>query len=541
MSSIGPFKSGDPSDAQRAGLENIISDLRVAARQQSGVTLSDGLIWGVDSFDALSRGACDSALNTTLFRSESERGEYDWIADQFERLALIGRQIGERIVDDDSIPRDKRAHVIAYAILLTGHDAKWRQIAGRGQGSASQHHALLSRALAAGLSDVIVNVRIEGETIETTVESLYARALLLDRLASGNLSARQIEILDNWLAAWMPALMISQDALENEACLCTDLDEAAGLKTSSIARNRLVHENHERYGQRNLRNLHQRADRQIYLPIAPLLRQLDRAIEYFHQGLIFPGFGLGMTFRIEEHLGVIDYLTREFSLLEHDATEKSARHPVKAGIDVDVYFGMNDIVSRAIGANTVQPLVTPAARDYYFGRQDGIAKRFVETSEFAPFDPAKKVLQVLDVSESGLGLAMSAPEAEHVQVGDLAAIRLDLSMPVLLGMVSRKALLPGGSRHVVGINFISKRAKPLMLEYPPEGETLRPPASAIYVPGEDESGRGDSIVASETVYRANNRFQVQIGDDKFVVSLARIKKQGRGWKMAAFDVHAADD
>lgn len=32
MSAVGPFKSGDPSDAQRAGLENIISDLRVASR-----------------------------------------------------------------------------------------------------------------------------------------------------------------------------------------------------------------------------------------------------------------------------------------------------------------------------------------------------------------------------------------------------------------------------------------------------------------------------------------------------------------------------
>ncbi|MBL8522692.1 MAG: hypothetical protein JNN20_03270 [Betaproteobacteria bacterium] len=525
MSAVGPFKSGDPSDAQRAGLENIISDLRVASRQQSGVSLSDGLIWGVDAFDALSRGACDSALNTTLFRSESERGEYDWIADQFERLALIGRQIGERVVDDDAIDRDKRAHVIAYAILLTGHDAKWRQIAGRGQGSASQHHALLSRALAAGLSDVIVNVRIEGEAIETTVESLYARALLLDRLASGNLSPRQIEILDNWLAAWMPALMISQDALEGEACLCADLDDTQGLRISTLA---------------HMRDPRTRGHRHIYLPIAPLLRQLDRAIEYFHQGLIFPGFGLGMAFRIEEHLGVIDYLSREFSLLEHDATEKSARHPVKQGIDVEVYFGMNDIASRAIGVNTVQPLAVPAARDYYFGRQDGRAKRFVETSEFAPFDPSKKVLQVLDVSESGLGLAMSTPEAEHVQVGDLAAIRLDLAMPVLLGMVSRKALLPGGTRHVIGINFISKRAKPLLLEYADDGETARPPASAIYVPGEDESGRGDSIVASESVYRPNNRFQVQIGEDKFAVSLTRIKKQGRGWKMAAFDVLPAD-
>ena len=521
MSAAGQFRQGQAGDAQRAGLESIIADLRVAARQQLGGALSDALVWAVDAFDALSRGACDSALNTILFRSETERGEYDWIADQFERLAVVGRQIGERVVDDDAIATDKRAHAIAYAILLTGHDAKWRQIAGRGPGSASQHHALLSRALGVGLSDVIVSVRIEGEAIETTVESLYARALLHDRLASGNLSARQIEILDNWLAAWMPALMISHEALENEACLCTDLDQTYGLGVASG-----THGNQAR----------PHPGRQIFLPIAPLLRQLDRAIEYFHQGMIFPGFGLGMTFRIEEHLGVINYLTREFSLLEQDATEKSARHPVKTGIDVEVYFGMNDIVSRAIGVNTASPLMLPATRDYPIAhRGDGVG-RFVETSEFAPFDPARKVLQVLDVSESGLGLAISGPEAEHIQVGDLAAVRLDAALPVLLGIVSRKALLPGGTRDVIGINFISKQARPVMLEYPLEGETLRPPASAIYVPGEDESGRGDSIVASESIYRANPRFQVQIGDERFTILFGRIKKQGRGWRMAAFDV-----
>lgn len=525
LSAAGQFRPEQPGDAQRAGLESIISDLRVAARQQSGGALSDALIWAVDAFDALSRGACDSALNTTLFRSEAERGEYDWIADQFERLAVVGRQIGERVIDDDAIAADKRAYAIAYAILLTGHDAKWRQIAGRGPGPASQHHALLSRALGAGLSEVIVNVRIEGEQIETTVESLYARALLLDRLASGNLSARQIEILDNWLAAWMPALMISHQALEHEACLCTDLDEIHGLTVAPG-----THGHHAR----------PRPGRQLFLPIAPLLRQLDRAIEYFHQGMIFPGFGLGMTFRIEEHLGVINYLTREFSLLEQDATEKSARHPVKTGIDVEVYFGMNDIVSRAIGVNAAAPLMQPALRDYPVGnRSDGVS-RFVETSDFAPFDPARKVLQVLDVSESGLGLAISGPEAEHIQVGDLAAIRLDPALPVLLGIVSRKAMLPGGTRDVIGINFISKQARPVMLEYPLEGETLRPPASAIYVPGDDESGRGDSIVASESIYRANPRFQVQIGDDRFTILLGRIKKQGRGWKMAAFDVASVD-
>lgn len=529
MRSLGPATPAPPADALRAGLENIISELRLALRRHSGTALADALLWAADGYDALSRGACDSALNTTLFRSESERSEYDWIAEQYGRLSALGRQVVEKLGDDPLLPRDKRAGAIAYAMLLSGHDAKWRQISGHDTGPplANRHHALLARALAVGVSDVIVPVCIEGETIDTTAESLYARALLLDRLASGNLSARQIEILDNWLAAWMPALMISRQALDDEPCLYTDLDEAQGLRVPPVSGDP---------------GNPSPGGRRLYLPVAPLLRQLDRAVEYFHQGLIFPGFGLGMTFRIEEHLGVIDYLSREFALLKAGATQKCTRFPVQSEIDVDVYFGMNDVVGRAINANALQrvALLAEGARDRLRETRN-VSRGFVETSEFAAFDPSRKVLPVRDVSESGLGLSVLAAETEHIHVGDLAAIRLDAGVPVLLGTVSRKAMLPGGTRHVVGINFISKRAQPLTLEFPADGETVRPAASAIFVPGADESGRGDSILASESVYRTDTVFRVKVAGTFFGVRLGRIKKQGRGWKMAAFDVTACAD
>lgn len=38
----------------------------------------------------------------------------------------------------------------------------------------------------------------------------------------------------------------------------------------------------------------------------PLQYQLERAFQSFHCGVLFQSWGIGMAFRVDEHVGVID-------------------------------------------------------------------------------------------------------------------------------------------------------------------------------------------------------------------------------------------
>jgi hypothetical protein len=341
------------------------------------------------------------------------------------------------------------------------------------------------------------------------------RALLLERLASGNLTAQQIEILDEWLLAWMHSLIVSRRRPDDENALVADLTGSQGFTLA-------------------LRDDSEGDPRgKVYLPVKPIMRQLDHAIERFHQGLIFPGFGLGMHFRIEEHAGVIDYLSREFALLMARKEFKQPRIPAEGFREAAVFVGMNDILTRAVQASEASLLRIAAP----------LVQATAGKGGFAALDPAMRVLTVSDVSESGFGLVAGADHQDALAVGDIAAVRLTAQSPAAICVVSRKVRQPQSRGTLIGLRILTRTARPLSLEHilndekaPGSARGARPAVSAIFIPGEDTSGRGDSIIVSETVYRGPTAFRARLGNETFCVTLGRIKKQGRGWKMAAFSV-----
>jgi len=474
-------------------------------------------------FEEESREMCASLFQRLVIQGVDERRDWQWLTHQSDEFAALARHIAQRAEESSHLPAATRAAAFAHAIVLAGHASKRRMVSGQlpAEGAMLRLHGLLERAMALKLADQVVTVVACGELLEASAESLYARALLLARLASGCLSGRQIEILDDWLWAWMPALMLSHTATPEEPSLFADLDSPQGLNVCP----------------RNARPLGKKL---VFLPAAPLSRQVEHAVCWFQQGLIFPGFGLGATFRLEEHLGVIDYLTREFSHIV-SSVDRRARHPVATGVDISVWFGFNDVATRGMRANSS----TAATPRYALGEARLAAKpnAFPETSEFAAFDPAKKLAKVRDVSESGMGLAASEETARHLEVGDLVALQLDVDLPVFVGVLTRKAPLLVGDEVLLGVQFLSRRARALTLEQMQDSSgTKRAGAAAILIPGEHPSGFGDALLVSETAYRTQGTqadFLFKSGETQFAIRLGRIREQGRGWKMAAFTVARA--
>jgi hypothetical protein len=339
-------------------------------------------------------------------------------------------------------------------------------------------------AIAAGIGDRIMSMIVEGQPLETTVEALYARTLLLERFASGNLTAQRLEILDNWLISWMGAMWLSRDAatVGDGPVLCVDTNsETHGLMRMSAGK---------------------LAD--YFMALRPLERQLARAVQSFHRGVIFPGWGIGMAFRIDEHVAVIEHLEQEFRLLSSGAESKSLRSTVARGTEVDVYVGI-DAVSAACAAAPVR------------GQR----------------------LRVLDISQSGIGLSSTVDAALNIGVEDLVAVRLEPGRGILLGEIVRKATGAERNSVVVGVQLLSK--DPLQasvsMSTPHAGQIS---FDALFVRGSSALGNGDAIVLSDAAYRFDVDLTITIGANRFVLRPGRVRRDGRGWKLVSFDVASVE-
>ena len=156
-------------------------------------------------FETSTRDERERTLHNSNAPDNDDLQTCDWIAAQYERLARTARAITERTAATPAAVTCASAW--AYAILLRGHAMKWRQAAGqRAIAPRGVLHQIFKSAAAAGIGDQILAMVCEGHPVNTTIEALYVRTLLLERFASGSLSARRLEILDTWLLSWMGSM-----------------------------------------------------------------------------------------------------------------------------------------------------------------------------------------------------------------------------------------------------------------------------------------------------------------------------------------------
>jgi hypothetical protein len=526
-----------PSDSKQAGLQMTkshrgLSDKHFALEREMDkrqtlecVTI---LAKALRDFEEFSRSDRDRSLQGGLTQTDGDRAVCAWITERYENMARIAREIVPAGLTETTAGRHLRAPAWALAILLAGHASKWRKISGQRPDSATpgRLHQLFRSARDAKIEGTVQNVTIERRFIETTVEALYVRALLLERFASGNLTPRRLEILDTWLVAWMGALWLTTEPADGGATLCVDTQNPTRGLTRPAAG--------------------EAAD--FYLALRPLRRQLERAVEYFHQGIIFPGWGIAMSFRMEEHIAVIDFVERELNMIEHATALKSKRFPIAQKSRVSVFFGFSEIFDRALfkqstvttsaglnSASSNSASVSGSRTGAYFAPA---ALRFAAlaeadgglTNEFV-----RSPVQLLDISEAGMGLEMSSDDAAKVEVDELVAVRVDDGRPWVLGIVVRKVNQRNDFSTTVGIKVLTKVPMRAALELVTD-RPVRQAANGIFVAGSAAHGFADSIIVSDATYRARPVVAVTIASGHFHIRLGRVRYQGPGWKMAAANV-----
>ena len=215
---------------------------------------------------------------------------------------------------------------------------------------------------------------------------------------------------------------------------------------------------------------------------------------------------------LDEVATLIDFLEREFALIEAARKQRSKRMAIGVNSPVGVFFGFDEICKMAFSVERMHSLAGG-------GGEIGI----------------RNAIQLVDISEGGLGLDMLDEDARRVHVDDLVAVRLEKGRPCVLGVVARKSNLQRPTATLIGVKVLSKAPIYTAMDRVDEASNAWQPTEGIFIAGNADDGFADSVIVSDKSYVANSLMAVTFDARTFEMQLRRVRQQGSGWRMAAFD------
>ena len=448
-------------------------------------------------------------LGSVLCWKPDDRTLSAWIYDQhceFAELARRGADIFERRVGCDDARTMK---LIAAAFLHWGEAAKW--IVGRRQRyDYGWMHWLMRMAMSQTRHLEKFDVRLDGRTRSASIEALYFRTLLLDRFAGGNLTRQQIEVLDAWLWDWTDALQGSGMHPGGRA-FRADLDGKGGL-----------------------RNGRRRDDGpSLYLAVAPLEAKRQSVIREFHRGRIVPAHGIASNFRIEEHVAVLEHLQAAFRAGSEEDEPRSKRQPTPTGY-VEAWVGMNEILARGLKEPGTLPLSLAAKASTL-----NMEHRMRQVQFADEIETSRRTLRLVDTSEGGLGFEASDRDVIGIGVGDVLGLRISQDEPCVLGRVVRRVPGQVEGQVMIGVEILSRTPQAVTLARAQKQNRPDDVDVFIYIPGAEDSGAQDAFLLPEKAVIDGSSHEARIGDDVFTLQFNRVRRKGRGWALAGFEITEA--
>lgn len=477
-------------------------------RKECRATLADGPFEGRAN-GVLELGAALDAgvsrfkrelLGSALCWNEENERLTQWIHQQHRQVAdMVLPLVAELRRADGDDPLLVR--LAAAALFHWGEGAKWAFC--RERPSYEPLHDLILMARAAQRHEEPIAWVADGRGRTATVESLYFRALLLDRFASGSLTRQQVEVLDAWMWEWGPALRGVREH-PGTAALRVDLDSNTGL----------------REGRR------EEPGPALYLPLGPLEEQRRRIVREMHRGRMVPAHGAASEFRIEEHIGLLDHLARAFRFPEGEAPQRAPRQSA-SGARIEVWVGLAEVLSRGIGVGSE----TGRYRALDLGDPSidlHARKRYAESQ--------KRYLWIADASASGYGFEALESDAAGIEVGDLLGWRRAPGTPIVLGQVIRRLPSATSGQVFLGVRLLTESSQALRLSQVIAFDNGAADGTYLFVPGDDDSGRHDAFLVSESTYELRATYRAHVGSASYTLKFNRVRRKGRGWLLAGFEI-----
>jgi hypothetical protein len=447
-------------------------------------------------------------LGSVLCWKPEDREISAWIYEQHNELAELARRAADiferRVGGDDT----RTIRLVGLAFMHWGEAAKW-VVGRRERYDYSWMHWLMRMAMGTNRHVEQCEIRLDGRNRTATIEGLFFRTLLLDRFAGGNLTRQQIEVLDAWLWEWMPSLKGST-MWPGQAVFRADLDGKGGL----------------RQGRRP------EEGPTVYLAIPPLEARRQALIKEFHRGRIVPSLGIAADFRVEEHVAVLEQLRLVFEAPQDEDVQRVRRRAAK-GPAVEVFVGLSEIVSRGLQGDVQQSKVALSKK-----ASDALSDtQRLRTIQFSDeYESSRRFLRLADVSDTGYGIEASEKETLGIAVGDLLGLRLSDEEPCVLGRVVRRVPGQVEGQVVIGVRSISSSPQALTLSRTQRQGRPDDDGLFIYVPGDDDSGAQDAFLVPEKLLQEQTSHETCIGDDVFTLQFNRVRRKGRGWALAGFEI-----
>jgi hypothetical protein len=370
---------------------------------------------------------------------------------------------------------------------------------------------LMRLAMKSGEARIPMSLDVNGRRVDCTLESLYFRALLLARSASGALNARHMEIVDAWMWRWMPALSGVPSAPPG-ASLRADLDSMRGL----------------------LRGPREDEGPSLYLPQEPIEAAFRAIVAEFHAGRVVPSEGIAAGFGLDEYITVLDLLRYSLDQARRMPAPRAVRHGSTG--TVELHVGLGEVEARAFSPPPPKPsAVSLAAVE---GKATGPRRvREQDVAFDAIYGAGHRTLRLFDESEGGFGLEGSATALLPIAVGDIVAVRSPGSDEPVLGKVVRRVASGSRAEVFLGVHRLAGSAHLIDARWEPstgKAEDLR----MVFVRGEDSSGRHDACLVGERTFAERGKIIVTANGKRYALRLNRIRDHGRGWVLAGFEVGA---
>lgn len=446
-------------------------------------------------------------LGSVLCWTVDDRALSAWIYDQHYEIGDLARRAADlferRLGADDA----RTIRLVAQAFHHWGEASKW-VVGRRDRYDYAWMHWLMRLVVGAYRQHEACEVLLDGRKRTASVEALFFRTLILDRFAGGNLTRQQIEVLDAWLWDWITDLK-SVDHWPGQAALRADLDGKVGLR------------------------LGRRADDGpcMYVPIAPLEARRQAVIREFHRGRIVPEKGVAASFRVEEHVAVLEQLRLLYDAAKDEHEERIERHAA-GGTPVEVWVGLGEILSRGFRRETA--LEAKLAGRGKPGKDSEKRMRHVQFRD--EFDASRRYLRLVNTSATGFGFDASEEEAFGIGVGDVVGMRVSEDEPIVIGRVVRRVpgLIEGSI--IIGVRAITAMPEPLTLSRTQPTCRADDDQTFIFVPGEDDSGSKDGFLVPEKILQDQGSYAAVIDENAYTIQFNRVRRKGRGWALAGYEI-----
>lgn len=416
--------------------------------------------------------------------------------------------------------RDEVIRLVGLALDAIHGLMKWGLFLGEPTRGAPwrQLHALYGLADADGTARTAFVLHASQPSFKPTAQSLYLRTLVLDLLNSGNLSRVQTEIADGWFSSWCQDYALDSEYLPEQHHFYVDLDAASGMRVL-------------------------RAEPQggtvRFVRAEGIKHQIEEVQAGLRQGKLFAGYGAGALFPVEEHAALLASIEKLHQSVLSGSEARVEERTHFEDREVDVVCGAERVM-RKVGegarARTPAPASTSDVAQTIELSPSGLSLVSAQPAADSPaveIDPEIERWRVHDLSSRGYGLILDHAAAEALPVNGLIALANQETGGWILGNVVRKRPSRVRGEVLAGVEVLSYR--PIAVELSSAGGE---PVAALYLPGEDTTGKHDSLLLGTSHFDSGRAFVLRLPEGEYQLRLNRIIRKGSDWINARFEIES---